>query len=96
MNGLLAKSENIYAAAESLKDSANHIESLLNKFEELKRKVGLNYQSDSATKVLKSFEKVKKNGPEFKKAVEECSKYLSETVAPNYEAVEKSTADSVG
>lgn len=96
MSGLLAKSENIYAAAESLQKSANHIDKLLNDFENLKRQVGMNYESESATKVLNSFEKVKQNGPEFRKAVEECSKYLSDTVAPNYEAVEKSTADSVG
>ena len=95
MGDFFAKSEDIYAAADSLQKSANHINTLLNEFEDLIHQVGSNYQSDSSTRVQTSFNKVKDNGPAFKQAVEDCSKYLSETVAPNYETVEKTTADYV-
>lgn len=95
MNGFLAKSENIYAAASSLQKSADHINALLNEFEDLIHQVGMNYQSDSSTRVQNSFKKVKDNGPAFREAVAACSKYLSEEVAPNYETVEKVTASQV-
>lgn len=93
--GILVDSNSIYNAAESLKKSANKIDGLLGDFEDLIQQVSNNYASETSTKVQNSFNKVKENGPEFKKAIDECSKYLSETVAPSYEKVENDAAEVV-
>ncbi len=94
-DGILVNSESIYKAAESLKASADKINSFLDDFEELIQQVRNNYASDTSEKVQASFNRVKEHGPEFKAAVDECSKYLSETVAPSYEKVENNAANVV-
>ncbi len=79
--------------AEELLESAKKIEEMLTQFEELIGRVNSNYQSEASREIVDSFNRVKDKGPDFQRAVEACSKYLSDTVAPAYEKVE-STAQS--
>ncbi len=75
-------------AATNLDDSANKIEELLDRLDNLTRRVKDNYDSEASQEILNSLEKLKSKGPEFKEAVSNCSHYLRDTVAPSYEKVE--------
>ena len=88
-------SEGARKAAADLSNSAKNIESMLVTFEELINSVNQNYQSEASQTVVESFNKVKEKGPEFQEAITACARYLSETVAPAYEKVEKSAEDTV-
>ena len=91
--GLSFSKEGCATAAASLRSSAAQIEQLFNTFEELIAAVNSNYQSGSATEIVDSFNKAKDIVPDFKEAVENCAKYLTDVVAPAYEKIEK-TVDS--
>ena len=52
------------------------------------------YQSEGAEDIYKAFEQVKAKFPEFIKSVEDCSKYLKETVGPAYEKLEQKISSS--
>ncbi len=88
-------SEGARKAAGALSTSAKNIENMIGIFEELIGKVNSIYESEASAAVIESFNKVKDKGPEFQEAISACSKYLSETVAPAYEKVEKNAEETV-
>lgn len=88
-------SEGARRAATNLDDSANKIEELLDRLDNLTRRVKDNYDSETSQEILDSLEKLKNKGPDFKNAVSNCSHYLRDTVAPSYEKVETEAESKV-
>ena len=88
-------SEGARQAAADLMESAGKIEEMLTTFQELINSINQNYQSEASQEIIDSFTKVRNKGPEFQQAVTELSKYLSDTVAPEYERVESTAASKV-
>jgi len=82
-------------AASELNTSANNIGQLLDRFGELIASVQGNYQSDASAQIAEAFNKVKQAGPAFQDAITNCSKYLTDTVAPAYEKLESSAKNKV-
>lgn len=81
-------SESCLTCANTILTSANKINEYLLAFSLVKDSIAENYQSESATEILDLFKKIFEVGPKFHDAVEACSKYLSETVAPTYAEIE--------
>ena len=77
------------SAAESLKSSATKIGDKLAEFDTIIQAIFENYRSEGADQILETLNRVKARGPEFQTAIEECSKYLTDTVAPAYEKLEQ-------
>ena len=89
-------SQGCKSAADDLNKSANKLSDILNsrltgKFNQIRQV----YQSEAAEDVYAAFNKMKQEFPNFIKSVDECSKYLSETVAPTYEKLEKAVSSKV-
>lgn len=82
-------------AAADLNNSSNKIGSLIDTFGTLISSVQGNYQSDASAEIVAAFNKVKQAGPAFQEAVMQCSKYLTDTVAPAYEKLESSAKSKV-
>ena len=53
------------------------------------------YQSETAEQLYAAFEKIKAQFPDFLDCVNNCSRYLSETVAPAYQRLENEAASKV-
>lgn len=94
--GFSFTSQGCLTAAESILKSADKIAELLESFEQAKQSIMSNYSSEAASAIETAFTKIQNNGPEFHDAVEQCSKYLSEVVAPNYAALEKKATELGG
>ena len=75
-------------AATELTNSAARIEEIVNDFETEINSVNQNYQSESATAIIESINKVKNKIPA-------CSKYLTETVKPAYQNLEAQARQQV-
>lgn len=88
-------SESCLSAAEDILSAADAIGELLELFNQAKESILANYTSEAASAIQTAFETLQKNGPAFHEAVELCSKYLSDTVAPSYASVEKAASDVV-
>lgn len=82
-------------AATELNTSAANIGQLIEQFGELIGSVQGNYQSDASAQIVAAFNKVKSVGPEFQEAITQCSKYLTDTVAPAYEKLETTAKSKV-
>lgn len=82
-------------AANELNTSASNIGQLIEQFGELIGSVQGNYQSDASAQIVEAFNKVKSVGPAFQDAINQCSKYLTDTVAPAYEKLESSAKSKV-
>ena len=82
-------------AASELNTSASNIGQLIEQFGELIASVQGNYQSDASAQIVEAFNKVKSVGPAFQDAIAQCSKYLTDTVAPAYEKLESSAKSKV-
>ena len=68
---------------------------LIDTFGDLIGSVQSNYQSDASAQIVEAFNKVKAAGPAFQDAINQCSKYLTDTVAPAYEKLESSAKSKV-
>ena len=82
-------------AANELNTSASNIGQLIDQFSELIGSVQGNYQSDASAQIVEAFNKVIEAGPAFQDSIRQCSKYLTDTVAPAYEKLESSAKSKV-
>lgn len=82
-------------AASNLTSSASNFGTLIETMGELINSVSNNYQSDASQTIAESFRKVKEVGPQFQEAVNNCAKYLVETVAPAYEKLEATAKSKI-
>ena len=83
-------------AAEDLKTAASNLDTILN--QDLVASVGKAknaYQSETAEELYLTFDKIKEKFPSFLEAVNNCSRYLSETVAPAYQKLENEAVSKV-
>ena len=81
-------------AATNLNTSSQNLDSILNgDIVATMEKIKDIYDSKTASDLYNSFDTIKKKFPAFVQVVTNCSKYLSETVAPAYEAIEKKAAE---
>ena len=85
-------SETCLTCASDMLSAATKINEYLLAFNLVKDSISANYQSESSEEILELFNKLFELGPKFHDAVENCSKYLSETVAPTYAEIEKRAA----
>lgn len=83
------------AAASSLTSSASNFGTLIETMGDLINSVSGNYQSDASQSITEAFKKVKEVGPAFQDAVNNCAKYLTETVAPAYEKLEATAKSKI-
>lgn len=88
-------SQDCNAAANDLNTSASNIGSAIDVLGELINSVSNNYESDASAQIVEAFNAVKKNGPAFQEAVSQCSKYLTDTVAPAYEKLEATAKSKI-
>lgn len=86
-------SEGCMAAANDLMQASNKLDVILSTdiTNAINNVRGI-YQSDTAEQLYAAFDKVKDKFPEFIQSVSDCSKYLSDTVAPAYKKVETTAA----
>lgn len=82
-------------AASELSNSATNIGKYIEEIDTLIQSVANNYQSDASADIVAAFKKVKDNGPAFQDAVNQCAKYLSDTVAPAYEKLEATAKSKI-
>lgn len=82
-------------AAEELNTSSERIGELIEEFNTLIDSVRNNYRSDASEKIVEAFNKIKQSGPAFQQSVADCSRYLTDTVAPAYEKLEKTAQSKV-
>lgn len=90
-------SQGCKVAAADLTKAANTIDNLLNgDLTGIINKVKTVYDSETARELYAAFDKMKAKFPDFIKSVNDCSKYLSNTVAPAYEKVESTASSKIG
>ena len=90
-------SQGCRAAANDLTKSAKTLDSLLNSdLTGIINNVKKVYSSETADELYAAFDKMKAKFPDFIKSVTDCSNYLSKTVAPAYEKVEKTASSKIG
>lgn len=90
-------SQGCRSAANDLTKSANILDSLLNSdLTGVINKVKNVYDSETASELYATFDKMKAKFPDFIKSVADCSNYLSNTVAPAYEKVESTASSKIG
>ena len=83
-------------AANDLNKAANTLDTILNQeLVSIINKVKPMYNSETAEQLYAAFDKMKAKFPEFIQSVTECSKYLSDTVAPEYERLESAAASKI-
>lgn len=83
-------------AANDLTSAANKLDSLLNTdLNGIISKVKGAYESETADELYAAFDKMKAKFPSFINSVNNCSKYLKETVAPAYEELERKAASKI-
>lgn len=84
-------------AAQNLSKSARTLDTILNT--NLNRIISNTknaYQSETASELYAFYDKMKSKFPDFISAINECSKYLSDVVAPSYEKVESTASSKIG
>lgn len=90
-------SEGCRSAANELTKSANTIDALLNSdLTGVINKVKNAYDSETASELYAAFDKMKAKFPDFIKSINDCSNYLSNTVAPAYEKLESTASSKIG
>ena len=83
-------------AANDLTIAANKLDSLLNTdLDGIINRVKGVYESETADELYAAFDKMKEKFPDFINSVNNCSKYLKETVAPAYEELERKAASKI-
>ena len=84
-------------AASQLASAASTIDTLLNTdLTNVMDRVKSAYDSETASELYAAFDKMKAKFPDFIKSVNDCSNYLSNTVAPAYEKVESTASSKIG
>lgn len=84
-------------AADELNSSANNLDSILNSdLTNIIGQVKNIYDSPAANELYAAFDKLKQKFPMFIESINDCSKYLADTVAPAYEKVEQQAASKIG
>ena len=84
-------------AAASLDKSSRTLDQILNTdLNAVLNKTKTVYESETADELYAAYDQMKAKFPDFINAISECSKYLSETVAPAYEKVESTAASKIG
>lgn len=84
-------------AASDLTESSNHIDSILNsELSNIIDKVKNIYDSNTASELYAAFDRLKQKFPMFIEAITDCSKYLTDTVAPAYEKIETTAESKIG
>lgn len=90
-------SQGCRAAANDLTQAANTIDTILNSdLTSTINRVKTAYESETASELYAAFDKMKAKFPDFIKSVNDCSNYLSNTVAPAYEKVESTASSKIG
>ena len=90
-------SQGCKVAANDLTKSANTLDTLLNSdLTGVINRVKNVYDSETASELYAAFDKMKAKFPDFIKSVNDCSNYLSNTVAPAYEKVEATASSKIG
>ena len=84
------------SAANEMMNSSQNIGSMFDDLGRVINSVAGNYQSDASNQITEAFNKAKGKLPAFQDAVRDCSKYLTETVAPAYEKLEATAKAKVG
>lgn len=93
---LTFSSKGCITAADELNTAKNRLDALLNQdLNGIMAKVKVAYQSEGASDVYAAFDKVKAKFPQFIDSVNECSRYLRETVAKAYEDLEAKISSNV-
>lgn len=93
---LTFSSKGCITAADELTAAKNKLDALLNQdLNDIMKNVKNAYQSEGANDVYYAFDKVKEKFPQFIQSVDECSKYLRETVAKAYEDLEAKISSNV-
>ena len=88
--------EGCRTAATDLKNSSDELNRLLNtELNGIIEKVKKVYQSSTADELYGAFDKMKAKFPDFVSAINDCSTYLSDVVAPAYEQVESQVASQI-
>ena len=83
-------------ALPSLKNSGEKIDKILNtNLNQTIENVKAVYSSETATELYATYAKIREKFPEFIKAINSCSTYLSDTVAPAYEKIEATAASKI-
>ena len=83
-------------AATDLKNSGEKIDKILNtNLNQTIENVKAVYSSETATELYATYAKIREEYPEFIKAINSCSTYLSDTVAPAYEKIEATAASKI-
>ena len=92
---LMYNSNGMLQASQNLKTSATKLESIFKELEAAVDKAEQVYQSETATQLYTTFDKIKAQFPDFLDCVNNCSRYLSDTVAPAYQRLENEAASKV-
>ena len=83
-------------AANDLTSAANKLDTILNnELNGIISKVKGIYDSETADELYAAFDKMKAKFPSFINSVNNCSKYLKDTVAPAYEDLERKAASKI-
>ena len=88
-------SQGMQEAATSLTNSAKKLQDIFKALEDDVKKAKQYYESDTATELYATFDKIKAQFPDFVDCVNNCSRYLSDTVAPAYQRLENEAASKV-
>lgn len=90
-------SQGCRAAANELNKSATNLDTILNsELAGIINKLKTVYDSETASELYATFDRMKAKFPDFIKSVTNCSNYLSNTVAPAYEKVEATASTKIG
>lgn len=93
---LTFSSKGCTTAADELSSAQKKLDQILNgDLKDIMKVVKSNYESEAATDVYNAFDKITQKFPEFIRSVNECEKYLRDTVAPAYEKLEAKIAQGV-
>lgn len=93
---LTFSSKGCITAADELTTAKNKLDALLNTdLVNIMNGVSRVYESEASADVMNAFKKVKDKFPQFIQSVDECSKYLRETVGPAYEKLEQKISQNV-
>ena len=83
-------------AEKKIKNSGEKIDKILNtNLNQTIENVKAVYSSETATELYATYAKIREKFPEFIKAINSCSTYLSDTVAPAYEKIEATAASKI-
>ena len=84
-------------AAADLNKSANTLDIILNsELTGIISRVKDAYNSETAEELYAAFDRMKSKFPDFISSVTDCSRYLTDTVAPAYEKLESTASSKIG